>query len=230
MKIKFLLLAEFFQSQMASGSNSNDKTGLPPGFRSVKSPPPPSFRPPPPLAPPPVAPASPMTQRKLSVNAPFKPSPGASPNPPPGGFLPKRPVEKMEETKIARFGERLKSPGPGGGPGTSTPPQVPVTGSRQFSPVNGGLKLNGHGHPEVDFLSLLEKEEADFAEQIKKQKSFLQGVFKDKEELAQLCVNQSNKMAKLEHERTEWQRKIIETEREKRDYLERLDGEQQAHR
>ena len=83
---------------------------------------------------------------------------------------------------------------------------------------------------EVDFLSLLEKEEADFAEQIKKQKAFLQGVFKDKEELAQLCVTQSNKLGKLENERMEWQRKIIEAEREKRDYLERLDGEQQSHR
>ena len=214
---------------MASNEKSN--AGLPAGFRSVKSPPPPSFRPPPPVAPPPLAPASPMTQRKLSVNAPFKSSPGASPNPPPGGFLPKRPVEKMEDGKITRFGEpHMKSPGPGG---TSTPPNNP---SRQFSPpLNGGssglgVKVNGHGHPEVDFLTLLEKEEADFAEQIKKQKSFLQGVFKDKEELAQMCVTQSNKLSKLENERTEWQRKIIEIEREKRDYLERLDGEQQAHR
>ena len=92
-------------------------------------------------------------------------------------------------------------------------------------------KVNGHNNGnEVDFLSLLEKEEADFAEQIKKQKSFLQGVFRDKEELAQMCVTQTNKIAKLEQARTEWQRKIIEAEREKRDYLERLDGKQQAHR
>jgi len=49
--------------------------GPPSGARSIRSPPPP-FRPPPPMAPPPVAPASPMTQRKLSVNAPFKTSPG----------------------------------------------------------------------------------------------------------------------------------------------------------
>jgi len=33
---------------------------------------------------------------------------------------------------------------------------------------------------------LLEKEEADFAEQIRSQKSFLQTVFRDKEELAQV--------------------------------------------
>merc|ERR1712141_514707 len=166
-----------------------------------------------------------MTQRKISVNAPFKPSPQQSPNPPPGGFLPKRPVEKIEDAKITRFGEaRMKSPAP-----PSTPPHQ----QRQFSPpFNGGSRINGHGHSgsEVDFLSLLEKEEADFAEQIKKQKTFLQGVFNDKEELAQLCVTQSNKLSKLENERMEWQRKIIEAEREKRDYLERLDGEQQAHR
>jgi hypothetical protein len=42
------------------------------------------------------------------------------------------------------------------------------------------------GSCEIDFLDLLEKEEADFAEQVRRQKSFLQGVFKDKEELAQV--------------------------------------------
>ena len=31
-----------------------------------------------------------------------------------------------------------------------------------------------------------------------------------------MCVTQSNKLAKLESERQEWQRRIIETEREKR--------------
>ena len=71
-------------------------------YRSLKSPPPP-FRPPPPMAPPPLAPASPMTRRKLSVNAPFEQananvargSPGPSPNPPQSGFPNKRPVEKV---------------------------------------------------------------------------------------------------------------------------------------
>jgi hypothetical protein len=168
-----------------------------------------------------------MTQRKLSVNAPFNSSPGPSPNPPAGGFVGnKRPIEKMEDNKISRFGEvRVKSPPP-----PSTPPQQ----HRQFSPapLNGGSsKVNGHSSAsEVDFLSLLEKEEADFAEQVRKQKTFLQGVFRDKEDLAHMCVSQSNKLTKLESERMEWQRKIIEAEREKRDYLERLDGEQQSHR
>ena len=31
-----------------------------------------------------------------------------------------------------------------------------------------------------------------------------------------MCVSQSNKLSKLESERQEWQRRIIETEREKR--------------
>ena len=48
------------------------------------------------------------------------------------------------------------------------------------------------GTCDIDFLDLLEKEEADFAEQITRQKSFLQGVFKDKEELAQVGQNQIN--------------------------------------
>jgi hypothetical protein len=76
---------------------------------------------------------------------------------------------------------------------------------------------------------MLEKEEEDFANQIRKQKSFLQSVFREKEELAQLCVNQTAKLAKLESERMEWQRKIIMTEREKRDHLEKLDKEKQDH-
>ena len=32
----------------------------------------------------------------------------------------------------------------------------------------------------------------------------------------QMCVTQSNKLSKLESERQEWQRRIIEAEREKR--------------
>ena len=82
-------------------TNSERSTTIGGGaYRSLRSPPPP-FRPPPPLAPPPMAPASPMTRRKLSVNAPFeeanaaKGSPGPSPNPPQSGFAPKRPVEKV---------------------------------------------------------------------------------------------------------------------------------------
>ena len=76
---------------------------------------------------------------------------------------------------------------------------------------------------------MLEKEEEDFANQIRKQKSFLQSVFREKEELAQLCVNQTAKLSKLESERMEWQRKIIMIEREKRDHLEKLDKEKQDH-
>jgi hypothetical protein len=95
-----------------NGERSSQNGG--PSFRhmnasphaNMRSPPPP-FRPPPPMAPPPLAPASPMTRRKLSVNAPFEQantnnargSPGPSPNPPGSGFrkdsIGKRPVEKV---------------------------------------------------------------------------------------------------------------------------------------
>ena len=86
-------------------------------FRTnVRSPPPP-FRPPPPMAPPPLAPASPMTRRKLSVNAPFEQananvargSPGPSPNPPSSGFPPKRPVEKVWSTAFFWFSDIYKN-------------------------------------------------------------------------------------------------------------------------
>ena len=209
-----------------------------------------------------MAPASPMTQRRLSVagqagqTAAFKASPKSSPNPPSQGF-PKRPVEQIADRKINRFGEaRLRSPGP---PAPPPPPSAAAlqqssglaSASSQASKApppppppatNGFPSTNGQGrspqqqqapHPvggEIDFLDMLEKEEADFAEQVRRQKSFLQKIFREKEELAQMCVTQSGKLTKLEGERMEWQRKIIETERERRNFQERLDQEQQAHR
>lgn len=91
---------------MATNNERSTTIGGGAAYRSLRSPrsPDPPFRPPPPLAPPPMAPASPMTRRKLSVNAPFeeananaaKGSPGPSPKPPQSGFPPKRPVEKVE--------------------------------------------------------------------------------------------------------------------------------------
>ena len=92
----------------ANGERPTNGGGASAAYRSLKSPPPPSFRPPPPMAPPPMAPASPMTRRKLSVNAPFeqqqassntnvaKGSPGPRPKPPAAGYPPKRPVEKVQ--------------------------------------------------------------------------------------------------------------------------------------
>ena len=142
-------------------------------------------------------------------------------------------MEKIDDNKINRFGEaRLRSPGPPIPP----PPALQSPGLVMNPKLNGvAASSNGKvpGSPtlgEVDFLDMLEKEEADFADQVRKQKSFLQKIFRDKEELAQMCVNQSNKLSKLENERMEWQRKIIETERERRNFQERLDQEQQAHR
>ena len=89
--------------------------------------------------------------------------------------------------------------------------------SRSTSVSSGAA--NGHEENSMDFLDLLEKEEADFAEQIKRQKSFLQSVVKEKEDLAQICHGMQVKLQKLEAERQEWQRKIIEVEREKRDIM-----------
>lgn len=121
-------------------------SGAPPAGGSrvmVKSPPPP-FRPPPPLAPPPMAPASPMTQRRLSVGAAFKSSPKGSPNPPPAGFktASQRPVEQIEDQKIKRFGEaRLRSPGP--------PVPPPPTAAALQSP---GLVMNQACFSVANFL------------------------------------------------------------------------------
>ena len=107
---------------------------------------------------------------------------------------------------------------------------VSSNGVPNGSSGSNGNSLKAQSGGEVDFLDLLEKEEADFAEQVRRQKSFLQKIFREKEELAQMCVTQSGKLTKLEGERMEWQRKIIETERERRNFQERLDQEQQAHR
>lgn len=137
-----------------------------PSFRhhNMRSPPPP-FRPPPPLLPPPLAPASPIspiTRRKLSVNAPFeqanvnfaRESPGPSPKPPSSGFPPKRPVEPIDDHKIYRFGEsRLKSPQPSPNPPPGPiPPTLQTPGmilqqhqqqQQQTTPAANATKING---------------------------------------------------------------------------------------
>jgi septation ring formation regulator EzrA len=51
---------------------------------------------------------------------------------------------------------------------------------------------------------------------------------RDKEELGVIVANQSNKISKLEGERMEYQKKIIEAEREKRDFHDKLEQERQA--
>merc|ERR1711974_442449 len=74
---------------------------------------------------------------------------------------------------------------------------------------------------------LLEHEEADFVEQVKKSKAFIQSVIKDKEELAQLVAGHQAKIHKLEGERMEYQKKIIEAERDRRNFQEKLETEKQ---
>merc|ERR1719412_1031369 len=76
-----------------------------------------------------------------------------------------------------------------------------------------------------NFMGLLEHEEADFVEQVKKSKAFIQSVIKDKEELAQMVASHQAKIHKLEGERMEYQKKIIEAERDRRNFQERLEAE-----
>ena len=79
-----------------------------------------------------------------------------------------------------------------------------------------------------NFLGLLEHEEADFVEQVKKSKAFIQKIIKDKEELGVMVANQSSKVKKLELERMDYQKRIIEAEREKRDFDKKLENEKQS--
>ena len=77
------------------------------------------------------------------------------------------------------------------------------------------------------FQGLLEHEEADFVDQVKKSKAFIQKVIKDKEELGMLVANHTSKIKKLEVERMDYQKRIIEAEREKRDFNDKLEHERQ---
>ena len=90
-------------------------------------------------------------------------------------------------------------------------------------PFNG----NGSNQDMNNFMGLLEHEEADFVEQVKKSKAFIQSVIKDKEELAQMVGSHQAKIHKLEGERMEYQKKIIEAERDRRNFQEKLETEKQ---
>ena len=79
-----------------------------------------------------------------------------------------------------------------------------------------------------NFLGLLEHEEADFVDQVKKSKAFIQKIIKDKEDLGVVVANHVGKIKKLELERMDYQKRIIEAEREKRDFNEKLDHEKAA--
>ena len=79
-----------------------------------------------------------------------------------------------------------------------------------------------------NFLGLLEHEETDFVDQVKKSKSFIQKIIKDKEELGLMVANHSSKIKKLELERMDYQKKIIEAERDKRDFTEKLEQERHS--
>ena len=78
------------------------------------------------------------------------------------------------------------------------------------------------------FLGLLEHEETDFVEQVKKSKAFIQKIIKDKEDLGMMVANHQGKIKKLELERMDYQKRIIEAEREKRAFDDKLESEKQS--
>ena len=78
------------------------------------------------------------------------------------------------------------------------------------------------------FLGLLEHEETDFVEQVKKSKAFIQKIIKDKEDLGVMVASHTSKIKKLELERMDYQKRIIEAEREKRHFDDRLENERQS--
>ena len=88
------------------------------------------------------------------------------------------------------------------------------------------FNINGSADMQ-NFLGLLEHEEADFVDQVKKSKSFIQKIIKDKEELGLMVANHSSKIKKLELERMDYQKKIIEAERDRRNFQEKLETEKQ---
>merc|ERR1711892_1235533 len=173
---------------------------------------------PPPLGAPPPMPSSPAGGRKLSLQAP-------SPN----SNMFQRPPEKMVDNKLIKFGEtKLRSPSPGRNATivrNGTDRKVSAPPSMNYSP----LPFNVNGSSDMkNFQGLLEHEEADFVDQVKKSKAFIQKVIKDKEELGMLVANHTGKIKKLEVERMDYQKRIIEAEREKRDFNDKLEHERQG--
>lgn len=94
------------------------------------------------------------------------------------------------------------------------------------SPVPFNMQNMNGSTDMASFMNLMEHEENDFVEQVKKSKSFIQSVIRDKEELAQLVSSHQSKIHKLEGERMEYQKKIIEAERDRRSFQEKLTMEQ----
>ena len=152
-------------------------------FRPPARPPPPISRPPPPMSrhsiqntfpvgpppsvPPPPVPASPANGRKLSLQT------------PPQATMFKRPPEKMEDTKIIKFGDtRLRSPSPVRGASlTKSFPERKVSAPPTMN--HSPLPYNMNGSSDMlNFMNLLEREESDFVDQVKKSKAFIQSVIR----------------------------------------------------
>ena len=103
----------------------------------------------------------------------------------------------------------------------SAPPHV------NASPIPFSMN-NGVNVDMQNFLGLLEHEESDFVDQVKKSKAFIQKIIKDKEDLGVMVASHTGKIKKLELERMDYQKRIIEAEREKRHFDDRLENERQS--
>merc|ERR1711936_184867 len=200
--------------------------------RPPSRPPPPNTRPPgpmrpmmfgsnpgpPPNIPPPPVPASPGGNRKLSLQSP-------SPN----SAMFQRFPEKMGESKLVKFGEgNMRSPSPSrnatvmrNGPErkVSAPPAM------NYSP----LPFNVNGSSDMqNFMGLLEHEESDFVDQVKKSKAFIQKVIKDKEELGIIVANHTSKIKSLKLKEWTIKKELLKQKEKKRDFNEKLEHERQG--
>ena len=190
---------------MASNSRSLSQSRPPPPMS--RPPPPFSTVPPgpPPSSAPPLAPVVNPNTRKFSLQnvAPQGPSLASTqqPLPPTGQLLPqqlgpglnnsqntpfKRPPEKMEENKIYKFGEsKVRSPSPARGAAAFNRPMASNSIERKISaPATMTTTppayntMNGNSSDMQCFMNLLEREETDFVDQVKKSKAFIQSVIR----------------------------------------------------
>ena len=94
----------------------------------------------------------------------------------------------MEDNKIIKFGDtKLRSPSPvrGGGPpagrpgpagsGQAAERKISAPAGVNYSPLP--FHMNGTSDMQ-NFMNLLEREETDFVEQVKKSKAFIQSVIR----------------------------------------------------
>jgi len=173
---------------------------------------------PPSMAPPPI-PASPGGSRKLSLQSPL-----------PNSAVFTRTPEKIGDQKFQKFGDvKVRSPSPSRNMGVRNGPdrKTSAPAAVSMSPLPFNMNGQTNGQDAHSFLGILEQENTDFVDQVKKSKAFIANLIKDKEELGLLVANHTMKINKLEGERMDYQKRIIEAERLKRDFHDKLEQEKQ---